>query len=149
MTSLRTFDSDVALLSGVLDDVIRAAGAEETLAVRTRTVELATLARSGDEAAGDRLSELIAGFSLPELELLVRSLTRWFQLITLAEDNERVRRIRARAAREAPAPRAGSLADAVARLTVRRDRDQLQELLDHAEVRLVMTAHPTEARRRT
>ncbi len=148
-TSLRTFDADVALLSGVLDDVICAAGSEETLAVRTRAVQLATRARAGDEAAGDELTELIAGRSLAELELLVRSLTRWFHLINLAEDNERVRRIRAREAREAPRPRAGSIADAIARLTADRDRHQLKELLDHAEVRLVMTAHPTEARRRT
>ena len=28
--------------------------------------------------------------------MLIRSLTRWFQLINLAEDNERVRRLRAR-----------------------------------------------------
>jgi hypothetical protein len=33
--------------------------------------------------------------------------------MNLAEDNERIRRVQAREAREAPAPRAGSLRDAV------------------------------------
>ena len=150
MTSLRTFDADLELLGAALDDVCEASGAGEILALRRQAVELARLARAGDTAAGDRLEALIAGLEAPRIELLARSLTRWFQLINLAEDNERVRRIRARAEREAPAPRAGSIADAIHRLSDRgMGAEQLRALLAHAEVRLVMTAHPTEARRRT
>ena len=52
--------------------------------------------------------------------MLVRSLTRWFQLVNLAEDNERVRRLRAARGGEAPAPRRGSLRDAVQRLAAQR-----------------------------
>ena len=66
------------------------------------------------------------------------------------EDNERVRRIRRRDAREAPAPRGGSLRDAVNRLASSgTSADELQDLLDDGELSLVLTAHPTEARRRT
>ena len=148
--ALRDFDADVELLGGILDDVVRAGGGERTIELRDRAVHLARRARRGDEPAGDALAELIAGLDLDDLELLIRSLTRWFQLINLAEDNERVRRIRARTAREAPRPRRGSVADAVAQLA---DREQtaadIAALLDRAEIRLVMTAHPTEARRRT
>ena len=93
---------------------------------------------------------MIAELDLERIELLIRSLTRWFQLINLAEDNERVRRIRAREARESPAPRRGSIDDALTQI-VRRGigAEALRELLAQAEIRLVMTAHPTEARRRT
>jgi phosphoenolpyruvate carboxylase len=153
-TGLRDFDDDQALLSGILDEVIRDAdgryAGEEVLALRSRAVELATLARDGDEHAGDQLAELIADLDLDQVELLVRSLTRWFQLINLAEDNERIRRLRARAAREAPAPRRGSIADGIAALRERgADSREIAALVADAEIRLVMTAHPTEARRRT
>ncbi len=80
----------------------------------------------------------------------MRSLSRWFQLINLAEDNERVRRLRRRERAHADAPRAGSLRAAVAHLAERgTTADELREMLAGAELRLVMTAHPTEARRRT
>jgi phosphoenolpyruvate carboxylase len=150
ITALRDLDADLELLGATLDEVCHAAGAGEILALRTRAVELAQQARGGDAEAGDALARMIAGLDLGHIELLIRSLTRWFQLINLAEDNERVRRIRAREARERPAPRRGSIDDAIAQI-VRRGvgPESIRELLAQAEIRLVMTAHPTEARRRT
>jgi phosphoenolpyruvate carboxylase len=149
-TGLRDFDSDVALLTAALDEVIAVEGGAELLELRGRAVDLTRRARAGDERAGDELADLVAGLDLATLEPLVRSLTRWFQLMNLAEDNERVRRIRARAGREAPAPRRGSVAAAVAELREAGIAgERLAELLAQAELRLVMTAHPTEARRRT
>jgi phosphoenolpyruvate carboxylase len=149
-TALRDLDADLELLGATLDEVCRAGGAGETLELRSRAVELAQHARAGDGEAGDALARMIAELDLGEIELLIRSLTRWFQLINLAEDNERVRRIRAREARERPAPRRGSIDDALAQIVKRGiGADAIRELLSQAEIRLVMTAHPTEARRRT
>jgi phosphoenolpyruvate carboxylase len=66
------------------------------------------------------------------------------------EDNERVRRVRAREDREGPRPRRGSLRDAVRILAARgATAGEVARMLRQAEVRLVLTAHPTEARRRT
>ncbi len=150
ITALRDLDADLELLGATLDEVCHAAGAGEILTLRTQAVELAQRARGGDAAAGDALAQMIAELDLGRIELLIRSLTRWFQLINLAEDNERVRRIRAREAREAPAPRRGSIDDAISQIVKRGVPAQaLRELLAQAEIRLVMTAHPTEARRRT
>jgi phosphoenolpyruvate carboxylase len=150
ITALRDLDADLELLGATLDDVCNAAGAGEVLALRTRAVELAQAARAGDGDAGDALARMISELDLGRIELLIRSLTRWFQLINLAEDNERVRRIRAREARERPAPRRGSIDDALTQIVKRGiGAEALRELLAQAEIRLVMTAHPTEARRRT
>jgi phosphoenolpyruvate carboxylase len=150
ITALRNLDADLELLGATLDEVCRAGGAGETLELRGRAVELAQRARAGDGKAGDALATMIAELDLERIELLIRSLTRWFQLINLAEDNERVRRIRAREARERPAPRRGSIDDALTQIVKRGiDAEAVRELLAQAEIRLVMTAHPTEARRRT
>ena len=125
-------------------------GGADALRLLDDAVALGQEARLGDERAADRLAELVAGLTLDETEVLVRSLTRWFQLVNLAEDNERVRRLRRRDARDAPAPRRGSLRDAVHRLARSgTSADELQALLNRGELRLVLTAHPTEARRRT
>ena len=149
-TALRDFDADLELLGVLLDEVCQASGAGEILAIRQRAVELARLARQGDASSGDALEQLVADLDLRGIELLIRSLTRWFQLINLAEDNERVRRIRAREAREQPAPRSGSIDEAVFQLAAHGvGAETVRGLLSQAEIRLVMTAHPTEARRRT
>lgn len=141
---------DEELLTEVLHDVVRASDGDAAVKLLDEAVALGRAARSGDETGADRLAELVAGLELERTEVLVRSLTRWFQLVNLAEDNERVRRIRRRDANEAPAPRPGSLRQVIARLAERGTTgSEVADLLRGAELRLVMTAHPTEARRRT
>ncbi len=146
----RDFAADEALLTDVLREVIAMGDGADTLRLLDDAVALGQQARLGDEGAAERLAELVAGLTLDETEVLVRSLTRWFQLVNLAEDNERVRRLRARDAADSERPRTGSLRHVVSAL---RDagttEDELAEVLSNAELRLVMTAHPTEARRRT
>ena len=144
----RTFADDEALLVGVLNEVIEAVEGPQALELHRRAVELGTRSRSGDAQAAEALAALVAGLDLHDLVLLIRMLTRWFQLINLAEDNDRVRRIRTLDA--APEPRRGSLHEAVAQLAAEgTSAGELRETLAESEVRLVLPAHPTEARRRT
>ncbi|HEX8158630.1 MAG TPA: phosphoenolpyruvate carboxylase [Solirubrobacteraceae bacterium] len=144
----RTFADDEALLGGVLDDVIEAVEGPAALELHRRAVELGTRSRAGEAAAAEALAKLVADLDLHDLVLLIRMLTRWFQLINLAEDNDRVRRIRKLDV--APEPRRGSLHEAVVQLAADgTSAGELRETLRESEVRLVLTAHPTEARRRT
>jgi phosphoenolpyruvate carboxylase len=146
----RGFVSDEALLSGVLEEVICASEGAGAIELHQRAVALGRRSRDGDAAAADELAELAAALELHELELLTRMLTCWHQLMNLAEDNDRVRRLRARELAEAPAPRRGSLRDAIARLAAGgTSATELHDALAGAGLQLVMTAHPTEARRRT
>jgi phosphoenolpyruvate carboxylase len=146
----RSFAADEALLRSVLEAVVRDAEGDAALALHQRAVTLGEQLRAGDAGAADALTALVRDLPVDELQVLTRSLTRWFQLLNLAEDNERVRRLRARELAEAPAPRRGSLRDAVTRLAADGvDSAALDRLLARAQVTLVMTAHPTEARRRT
>jgi phosphoenolpyruvate carboxylase len=147
---MRGLADDQDLLAWALDGVIREAEGQSALERHQHVVDLALKARAGDGAAADELSALVAEMGLEELQVLIRSLTCWFALGNLAEDNERVRRQRAHEVRDAPAARRGSAREAVGRLEQRGIRaDELEQMLARAEVRLVMTAHPTEARRRT
>ena len=105
----REFADDRALLRTVLDRVILAGEGEQALALHRRAIDLGERLRSGDATAAAELEEMIAALSVEDLGVLARSLTRWFQLLNLAEDNDRIRRLRARELAEAPAPRGGSL----------------------------------------
>ncbi len=146
----RSFADDRALLLDAFREVVRRSEGEHVLEDHERAVELARRARAGDEGAAGELADLVAGLDVGPAELFVRTLTRWFQLINLAEDNERIRRLRAREAREVPAARRGSLREAARRLAeAGLSAEETGALLAAAEVRLVLTAHPTEARRRT
>jgi phosphoenolpyruvate carboxylase len=144
------FAQDEELLTDVLREVIALGEGPEAVALLDDTIELGRRARLGDARAADVLAELTAGLGLDQTEVLVRALTRWLQLLNLAEDNERVRRLRARDAADPERPRAGSLRQVVADLhATGASAEDLQAVLQRAELRLVMTAHPTEARRRT
>jgi phosphoenolpyruvate carboxylase len=146
----RSFAEDRELLLETLTDVVRMSDGVDVLELHERIVGLARRARAGDEEAADALAALVADLDLDAAEMLVRTLTRWFQLVNLAEDNERIRRLAAREAREAPAPRRGSMHDAVRRLADGgASAEDVRDLLSGVEIRLVLTAHPTEARRRT
>ncbi len=144
------FAQDEELLTDVLREVIAVGDGPEAVALLDDAIELGRRARLGDASAADELAELIGGLELDQTEVLVRALTRWFQLINLAEDNERVRRLRARDVADSDRPRAGSLRQVVADLhAAGASAAELQAVLERARLRLVMTAHPTEARRRT
>ena len=147
---MRSFTDDESLLTEVLDEVVRLSDGDGALELHNRAVSLSRAMHDGDDHAGDGLTALVAELDLEHSEILVRSLTRWFQLVNLAEDNDRVRRLRRRDVAEAPAPRRGSLRQAIAAFARRgASAGDVQALLRRAELRLVMTAHPTEARRRT
>ena len=92
----RSFAADRALLAGVLAEVVGRAAGPRALELHEEAVTLARAAREGDGSAAERLAALVARLGAGEAEILVRSLTRWFQLMNLAEDNERIRRVRAR-----------------------------------------------------
>ena len=145
----RTYADDEALLGGVLDEVICAVEGPEALELHRRgdrarraLAQRRRRARPTSSRSSSRAS------SCTQIVLLIRMLTRWFQLMNLAEDLDRVRRIRKLDAQ--PGPRRGSLHAAVAQLAADgTSAEELHETLAAAEVRLVLTAHPTEARRYT
>jgi len=144
----RVYDDDEALLGGVLDEVICAVEGPAALDLHRRAVQLGERSRGGEAGAAEQLAQLVAGLDLADVVLLIRMLTRWFLLMNLAEDNDRMRRIRT--LDEAPDPRRGGLQQAVRQLANDgTSAVELHDTLAGAEVRLVLTAHPTEARRRT
>ncbi len=83
---------------------------------------------------------------------MVKAFTTYFQLVNLAEEQERVRVLHERAFRAASEGRPiGESAGAAIRELASEGvtAEQMQGLLDRLYVQPVFTAHPTEAKRRT
>ncbi|MCA9878936.1 MAG: phosphoenolpyruvate carboxylase [Thermomicrobiales bacterium] len=145
----RTLSDDVYLLAGLLGEVLQSSSGDRAFALTEEARANAKALRGGDLAAGQALDAFVQNLSGDEAESLVRSFTNYFQLINLAEDSERIRRIRTREMR-VPGPRRGSVREAIGLLAERGvSAERLRDILTHAQIRLVLTAHPTEARRRT
>jgi phosphoenolpyruvate carboxylase len=140
---------DVNLLSSILGDTIKEHAGAEGLAL-IEDVRRSAVALRGGELAGGR-NAFAARFAALDLEGL-NSVARWFtllsHLINSAEEQHRVRVLRRRDRPDAPVE--GSIAAAIseaARAGVHPD--EVRRLLDRLFVMPVLTAHPTEARRRT
>jgi phosphoenolpyruvate carboxylase len=140
---------DVRLLGRLLGQVLEEAGGPSLLAdverLRRATIALRT-ADGGRRQVRAQVAELVAGFDLDRAELVARAFTVYFQLVNLAEEQHRVRTLRER--RQHGGPVRESFAAAVAEVREAAGESGLAALLERLEVAPVLTAHPTEARRR-
>ncbi|MDX6393090.1 MAG: phosphoenolpyruvate carboxylase [Streptosporangiaceae bacterium] len=98
------------------------------------------------DPAGDEIAALVAGWPLDRAELVARAFTVYFHLTNLAEEQQRVRSLRERDSGAGLVRE--SLAAAVAEFRQDEGTEHLDDLLARLRVHPVLTAHPTEARRR-
>ena len=100
--------------------------------------------REGTPERAARLDELLQALSLPDALAFAHSFVCFSQLINIAEDQGARRRLRAGLDAER------SLAGAIARLAENGvDAAAVRALLDHALIMPVITAHPSEVRRKS
>ena len=132
---------EVRLLGALLGDVIAEAGGSELFADVEKLRRAARDARRGGDREEPR--RIVDSLSLERAEQVARAFAVLFHLVNLAEERHRVRVLRSRD-RAAEAPPEDSLAAATAAM---QDGD-LQQAFAELEVHPVLTAHPTEARRR-
>lgn len=106
--------------------------------------------REGDDAAGDELHALLGTLDERQIQLVIRAFSIFLELANLAEDRQRVRVLRRRDLESYPAPRRESICDAIGAFHSRGlSTNDVQAIVDRAQVELVLTAHPTEAKRRS
>jgi len=145
-TAVEPLRADVHLLGDLLGQVLVEQEGESFLALEERIRALARSARSG----GDRqeLDEAVAGLDVAAKDRVLAAFSLFFQLANIAEQHHRVRRLRDYE-REGAVGRE-SLADAVEQLRATGvTGDELSDAARRLHVEPVLTAHPTEATRRT
>jgi phosphoenolpyruvate carboxylase len=148
---------EVKLLGALLGQVLVEQGGPELLALveRVRRITI-SLRREGHvtsaetAARRDALAGILDSLDLAQTEGLIRAFSLYFQLINLAEEKERVRRLRRRSRAAPRGVLPESVHAAVTSLAAAGlARGALSTLVGELSVGLVLTAHPTEARRRT
>ena len=143
-------DAVVSRLQERLDKTIRQIAGPEGLATVVHVRELAQAAHRGRPAALPELTRTLEQLTAVERRVVARALSILLDLMNVAEDRQRVRILRERERATHPAPRAESIRAAVAQLAAEGiSADDLQLLLDRLNIELVLTAHPTEAKRRS
>jgi phosphoenolpyruvate carboxylase len=142
--------ADVRLLGELLGSVVREYGGQPLLddVERLRERTIGAHADDPDEAekAAVQVEELVAGWTLERAEDVARAFTCYFHLTNLAEEYHRVRTLREYDTGEQPVR--DSVADATLKIRADYGEERALELLRGLEFRPVLTAHPTEARRR-
>jgi phosphoenolpyruvate carboxylase len=148
---------DVRLLGDILGQVIAESGGQGLLDDVERLRHAVIAARRGgsgaaelDDAAArqadDEIAALVASWPLDRADAVARAFTVYFHLANLAEEHYRIRTLRERDT--GGEPMRESLAAAVPALRERLAPDAFDRLLADLRVHPVLTAHPTEARRR-
>jgi phosphoenolpyruvate carboxylase len=129
---------DIRYLGRILGDVIRAYGGEK-LFRQTEYIRSASVDRHRGIAGADAVDTGLEALGLDDTLAFVRGFMLFSMLANLAEDRQGV-------AREAGA----TVAEAVERLRAHNVSDAaIADLLEHSLIVPVLTAHPTEVRRKS
>jgi phosphoenolpyruvate carboxylase len=137
---------DVRLLGDLLGEVLREAGGQELLDDVERLRHAVIAARRSADDTLWQISDMIESWTLERAEAVAHAFTVYFHLANLAEEHQRVRTLRERDTGERPVRE--SLAEAVAAIRAQHGASRVTALLEELRVHPVLTAHPTEARRR-
>jgi phosphoenolpyruvate carboxylase len=106
--------------------------------------------RAGEAGAAERLRAEVAALTPEQARAVASAFALYFDLVNLAEEQQRVSALRERERTQYPRPVRESVAEAIANLKARGvPAGRVQALLDVLHIELVLTAHPTEAKRRT
>ena len=142
--------ADVRLLGDALGTILCEYGGAALLADVERLRELAIAAHDEDPTVADQaashVQRLVASWPVERAEEVARAFTVYFHLVNVAEERHRARALRA--ADQADRPLSGTIGAAVDQVAQLHGPTRAQALVAALEFRPVLTAHPTEARRR-
>jgi phosphoenolpyruvate carboxylase len=131
-------NADIRFLGKLLGDVIRAYGGE-ALFRRIEYIRAASVDRHRGVAGADKIDPGLDRLSLDETLEFVRSFMLFSMLANLAEDRQGI-----------AAEPGADVEHAISRLKAHGiGADQVAQLLDNALIAPVLTAHPTEVRRKS
>jgi phosphoenolpyruvate carboxylase len=140
----------IHLLGETLGEVLRAQESEALFAGEEAIRGLAKARRAGDPTAAGRLAGTVSALSGDAARAAASAFAVYFDLVNLAEEAHRIQALRERERAQHPAPIGESIGEAVARLAAGGvPPAAMAALLASLRVELVLTAHPTEAKRRT
>ncbi|MFQ3543051.1 phosphoenolpyruvate carboxylase [Halobacillus rhizosphaerae] len=142
---------DVNALGNILGDILVHHGGEELLdKVETIRTLTKNLRKNPDAGLYQNLKDEINNLQPPMRSQVIRAFSIYFHLVNIAEQNHRIRRRREYQLREDHGAQPFSLESAV--LSLKNNdfsKEVIQDVLHQLSLELIITAHPTEATKRT
>ncbi|MEX2402204.1 MAG: phosphoenolpyruvate carboxylase [Rhodothermales bacterium] len=148
----RPLSKQVNLLGTLLGQAIRTQAGDDMLElVEELRLACKEAARRNDPAPRLETARRVGELGFEEILWLLRSYTAFFHLVNKAEQEEIIRINRNRARDSTPDhPRSESIREAIFRLKEQGySKSEVIELLGQLDIQPTLTAHPTEARRRS
>ena len=138
-------------LTGLLEDFLEQKGNTSLRELSALLPQKAARAFKDDDKANKELKEKIASLELGEITSLLRLTTIFFHLVNSLEQHEIIRINRERAKKiDSEHPRPESIAELLSGFkTNGYSYEQSVELIKRLDIQPTITAHPTEARRRS
>jgi phosphoenolpyruvate carboxylase len=142
--------STIHLLGDILGTVLSEQESPEIFEIEERIRLSAKARRSGDQEAEAGLVSEVKALTEDQARAVASAFALYFDLVNLAEENERVQTLRVEATSEIELALRGTVAEAVQTLSQSGvSREDMASLVADLSIELVLTAHPTEAKRRT
>jgi phosphoenolpyruvate carboxylase len=140
----------IHLLGDLLGQVITEQESPQVFDLEERIRLAAKARRAGEVDAADSLATQVAVLDTDAARAIAVAFSLYFDLVNLAEEHSRVNALHDQAQERHPQPVSDSIGEAIAVLKQRGvTHAEMKELLEKLQVELVLTAHPTEAKRRT
>jgi phosphoenolpyruvate carboxylase len=140
----------IHLLGDILGTVLSELESPELFDIEERIRGQAKLRRQGDASAEEQLTAEVACLDADQARVVASAFALYFDLVNLAEESERVQILRSEADNSSTHQRPDTIWEALAHLKSEGiSREKFAELLADLSIELVLTAHPTEAKRRT
>ncbi|MFN8400536.1 MAG: phosphoenolpyruvate carboxylase [Anaerolineales bacterium] len=141
---------NIRLLGNLLGTVISEMESPELFNIEEQIRALAKARRNGDSEAALKLQQAVSALKDSDARVVAAAFTAYFDLVNLAEEDHRVQTLRKEEQEIFPAPAHESIGEAIETLKQNgMTSDEMSSLMESLSIELVLTAHPTEARRRT
>ena len=150
----KSLRANIRMLVGLLTSTLTEQEGTELLDLVEEIRLLSKARRTQDLRAGERIGDIIREriHDVPRMLAILKTFALYFQLVNIAEQQQRVRvlRRRARLAREQDFPLQGNISYALHWMYHQGiTKKEVEDLVGSLSITPVFTAHPTEANRRT
>lgn len=157
MADLKANDSglplrrDVKMLGNILGEILQYNGGQELFeTVEKFRLKFKLLRESFESEIYEELKQEITGLDPKLRKQVIRAFAVYFHLINIAEQNHRIRRRREYQLQEDSNKQPGSIENAILSLKEHNiGADVIKKVFDEMSLELVITAHPTEATKRS
>ncbi|MEZ4668768.1 MAG: phosphoenolpyruvate carboxylase [Anaerolineae bacterium] len=144
--SANPLSNDIRLLGNLLGAIIHEQHGSAAYDLVEKVRAAAKARRNDDPQAAEELTAVISTIDLEQARILIKAFSNYFQLINIAEDLQRIRTLRQRESRGRQEESIGAAIEDLKKAGV--SASQLRDILSRISIRLVLTAHPSEAKRK-